>query len=263
MLSMMIAKCFAKGCHQKSNDKEVKDMKKWRPCTGCRSHWLHVTCGGFCSDCQPSSSNSIEAMKNSFCSQIEEKGRKCLKRSADRSPLSVRQKSQMSKRLEDSLGFKEGKENSSSVLGKRQRKPVQPPCLTPNPIVISPVKKSSPSNHDSSKFKKPPPAEPASKPKMAKKRKISVEKSLEPPGKKAKKAVSTAPGGTPKKYPSEPHTKFQREKLVKKVVEVKMAEDGTHNPDRLLFHVRSNQPIAHGEVEAEESYDWLKDLSHR
>jgi len=46
-------------------------------------------------------------------------------------------------------------------------------------------------------------------------------------------------------------------------VEVKMAEDGTHNPDRLLYHIKNNQPIDKGEPEAEESYDWLNDLSHR
>lgn len=42
-----------------------------------------------------------------------------------------------------------------------------------------------------------------------------------------------------------------------------MAEDGTHNPDRLLYHILNNQPVANGEYEAEENYDWLKDLSLR
>lgn len=78
--------------------------------------------------------------------------------------------------------------------------------------------------------------------------------------KKAKK-ISTAPGGTPKKYASEPHAKLKPAKKV--VVEVKMAEDGTHNPDRLIYHVKNNQPIDKGEVEAEECYNWLKDMSQR
>merc|ERR1711981_1267906 len=74
-------------------------------------------------------------------------------------------------------------------------------------------------------------------------------------------STSTASGsGTPKKYASEPHAKF-RDKIEKKLVEVKMAEDGTHNPDRLLYHILNNQPVANGEYEAEENYDWLKDLS--
>ena len=46
-------------------------------------------------------------------------------------------------------------------------------------------------------------------------------------------------------------------------VEVNLAEDGTHNPDRLLYHVKNNQPIDQGEDEAQESYAWLSDMSHR
>ena len=81
----------------------------------------------------------------------------------------------------------------------------------------------------------------------------------EPIAKKARK-VSTAPGGTPKKYAqNEPLN--TRKARVKKVVEVKMAEDGTHNPDRLLYHIRNNQPVDKGEPEAEESYDWLVELN--
>ncbi len=71
-------------------------------------------------------------------------------------------------------------------------------------------------------------------------------------------------GGTPKKWASEPHAKFKdNPKRIKKVVEVKILEDGTHNPDRLLYHVRSNQPVDKGESEAEESYDWLLNMSKR
>jgi hypothetical protein len=63
-LTMMIAKCFARGCSSKAAQ-ELKgaetqmDMKKWRPCMGCRSHWIHIKCGGFCSECQPSSNDAI------------------------------------------------------------------------------------------------------------------------------------------------------------------------------------------------------------
>lgn len=71
----------------------------------------------------------------------------------------------------------------------------------------------------------------------------------------------TAPGGTPKKYASEPHTKLPRGTKVK--VEVKIEADGTHNPDRLLFHIRTNLPIDKGEPEALESYDYLNDMSNR
>ena len=46
-------------------------------------------------------------------------------------------------------------------------------------------------------------------------------------------------------------------------VEVKIEEDGTHNPDRLLFHIRTNLPIDKGEPEALESYDYLNDMSNR
>ena len=42
-----------------------------------------------------------------------------------------------------------------------------------------------------------------------------------------------------------------------------MAEDGTHNPDRLLFHIKNNQPIDKGETESEESYAYLDDMSQR
>ena len=209
---------------------------------GCRSHWIHPSCGGLCSDCQTGSAiTPIEAMKNSFCTQVD---KKIHKRQSDRSPLSIKQ-SQIAKRLQDSVGFKEGKENSSSVDGKRLRKPTTPPSLTP---IIK------------------PPEVPAPKPASVtidyntKKRKLSLSK-VEPVAKKPRK-VSTAPGGTPKKYASaEPHS--VKKGRIKKVVEVKMAEDGTHNPDRLLYHVRNNQPISSGEVEEEESYDWLNDLSQK
>ena len=46
-------------------------------------------------------------------------------------------------------------------------------------------------------------------------------------------------------------------------VEVKIEKDGTHNPDRLLFHIRTNLPIDKGEPEALESYDYLNDMSNR
>lgn len=126
MTQMMMAKCFAKGCHQKATAKEmIKDFKKWRPCGGCRSQWIHVACGGFCSDCQPAGGGGGETnVVKSASSTVQ-------KRSADRSPLSIKQ-SQIAKRLQDSTGFREGKENSSGSLGaKRQRKPVAPPSLTP------------------------------------------------------------------------------------------------------------------------------------
>ena len=90
----------------------------------------------------------------------------------------------------------------------------------------------------------------------------------EPTAKKSKKAekagnVKTASGGTPKKYASEPHAKLPKNSGKKIVVEVKMAEDGTHNPDRLLFHIKTNQPIDKGEIEAEESYAYLDEMSQR
>ena len=81
------------------------------------------------------------------------------------------------------------------------------------------------------------------------KRKLSASnETIQPTAKKAKKSskcsigkakkssklsletgIKTTPGSTPKKYASEPHTKLSRKKVN---VEVKMAEDGTHNPDR-------------------------------
>ena len=126
----------------------------------------------------------------------------------------------------------------------------------------------------SNAIKKSPPVE--SKPaisgtNVSRKRKLSTSKN-EPKAKKVKRAsnkstgsrstsatstpatasssssTSTASGsgsGTPKKYASEPHAKF-RDKIEKKLVEVKMAEDGTHNPDRLLYHILNNQPVANG-----------------
>ena len=219
-MTMMMAKCLAKGCFEKATENEIKDFKKWKPCMGCRSHWIHVACGGFCSECQP-----LENSKS--------------KRSSDRSPLTIKQ-SLEAKRLEDSAGFREGKENAS-LSGKRQRKPVAPPALTPS--IAAP---SIDENTENSR-----------------KRKLSLEPNLTENSSSApakKRRISTAPGGTPKKYASEPHAKLPRKKIV---VEVKMAEDGTHNPDRLLYHVKNNQPIDQGEVEAEESYEWLRQMSSR
>ena len=100
-------------------------MSDWRPCLGCRSYWIHVVCGGFCSECQPNPviGNVKSIAGNGTTGKI--------RRSSDRSPLSVKQ-SQIAKRLQDSLGFKEGKENTTNMGGKRQRKPVAPPALTAN-----------------------------------------------------------------------------------------------------------------------------------
>ena len=67
----------------------------------CRSHWIHVVCGGFCSECQPST-NLIENVKSIF-SPNDTSGSK-IRRSSDRSPLSVKPESQIAKRLQDSLG---------------------------------------------------------------------------------------------------------------------------------------------------------------
>ena len=99
IMTMMMA-CFAKGCHQKDVETEVQDVSKWRPCMGCRSHWIHVQCGGFCSDCQANNASPIEAMKTTFCSQIKTTKKS---RASDRSPLSIKQ-SQIAKRLESSSG---------------------------------------------------------------------------------------------------------------------------------------------------------------
>ena len=163
------------------------------------------------------------------------------------------------------LGFKGGKENNTSTDGKRQRKPAAPPSLIPEHIEKSKKPETVSIEKSQKNESKPQTAttkktESTKQPNISRKRKLSSSKN-EPVAKKCKK-VSTATGGTPKKYASEPHSR-EINKRVKKVVEVKMAEDGTHNPDRLLYHVLNNQPIANGEHEAEESYDWAIDLSHR
>ena len=244
-MTMMVAQCFAKNCIHLHESSVLQDEHKLRPCMGCRSQWIHTGCG-LCSDCQTGNMTTpMEAMKNSFCSQVD---KKIHKRSSDRSPLSIKQ-SQIAKRLEDSVGFKEGKENGACLNGKRHRKPTTPPALTPiiKPSEIPVLSSSTAKNSDTNN----------------KKRKLSLGNKGEPIAKKARK-VSTAPGGTPKKYASadEPHS-GKRKARIKKVVEVKMAEDGTHNPDRLLFHVRNNQPIDKGEPEAEESYEWLDQLTQK
>lgn len=308
----MRCKCFAKVCRYTTETEVVQeDLSKWRPCMGCRSQWIYIQCGGFCSDCQGNNSSPIEAMKITFCSQIKTAAiTKAKSRNLDRSPLSIKQ-SHIAKRLESSSGFKDGKENGTNVVeGKRQRKPAAPPALTPESTIEMAKPKSNLAenskteerseseqpvdvNNDAIKnsvksnaIKKSPPVE--SKPSfsgttVSRKRKLSTSKN-EPKAKKVKRAsnkstgsrltsatstpnssssTSTASGsGTPKKYASEPHAKF-RDKIEKKLVEVKMAEDGTHNPDRLLYHILNNQPVANGEYEAEENYDWLKDLSLR
>ena len=150
---------------------------------GCRSNWIHPSCG-LCSDCQTGSNiTPIEAMKNSFCAQVD---KKIHRRSSDRSPLSIKQ-SQIAKRLEDSTGFKEGKENSSNLNGKRIRKPTTPPSLTPivqPPTEIPQAKNTANLNNSDTNTKK---------------RKLSSSKATEQPLAKKARKVSTAPGGTPKK----------------------------------------------------------------
>ena len=101
-MTMMMAKCFAKGCtHKTSSEKNNTGfvVSDWRPCMGCRSNWIHVVCGGFCSECQPNP--VIESVKSIFNSGGKEGSK--VRRSSDRSPLSVKQ-SQIAKRLEDSSG---------------------------------------------------------------------------------------------------------------------------------------------------------------
>ena len=169
------------------------------------------------------------------------------------------------------LGFKDGKENSTSVQGKRHRKPTAPPALTPENVVDKPnttatnttKKNVEPTPNTASNNNKPKNSKKSSSPDSGKtvstsrKRKLSASNNEstqhhQPAPKKVKRvsnnsqqpstsAASTS-GGTPKKYASEPHAKI-RDKIRKKVVEVKMAEDGTHNPDRLLYHVKTNLPI--------------------
>ena len=72
---------------------------------GCRSHWIHVVCGGFCSECQPLSPAIVDTVKSVYSSSTggTEVGSK-IRRSSDRSPLSVKQ-SQLAKRLQDSSGM--------------------------------------------------------------------------------------------------------------------------------------------------------------
>ena len=152
-------------------------------------------------------------------------------------------------------------ENSKTEEGSELEDPVD----VNNAAIKSSVKSNA--------IKKSPPVE--SKPSISgttvsRKRKLSTSKN-EPKAKKVKRAsnkstgsrltsatstpnssssTSTASGsgsGTPKKYASEPHAKF-RDKIEKKLVEVKMAEDGTHNPDRLLYHILNNQPVANGKI---------------
>ena len=258
MMTIMVAKCFAKSCihlQEATTPTSVQGDQKLRPCMGCRSQWIHTGCG-LCSDCQTGNhmTTPMEAMKNSFCSQVD-KG-KIHKRSSDRSPLSIRQ-SQIAKRLQDSTGFKEGKENGTACLnGKRLRKPTTPPALTPVikpqdiPVATTTTKSTTTTAKNSDT--------------NTKKRKLSScgKTGGEPIAKKARK-VSTAPGGTPKKYASANEPLNTRKARVKKVVEVKMAEDGTHNPDRLLYHISNNQPVDKGEPEIEESYDWLVELNDK
>ena len=104
-MTNMMAKCFAKGCHQKVTESE-RDVSKWRPCLGCRSHWIHIQCGGFCSDCQANNASPIEAMKSTFCSEIKPTTTTTTKKSrtSDRSPLSIKQ-SHIAQRLESSSGM--------------------------------------------------------------------------------------------------------------------------------------------------------------
>ena len=80
------------------------NLKDWKPCMGCRSHWIHVVCGGFCSECQPLSPAIVDTVKSIYSStgtgtEVASK----IRRSSDRSPLSVKQ-SQLAKRLQDSSG---------------------------------------------------------------------------------------------------------------------------------------------------------------
>ena len=60
-----------------------------------------MVCGGFCSECQPST-NLIENVKSIFSPNDTSGGK--IRRSSDRSPLSVKPESQIAKRLQDSLG---------------------------------------------------------------------------------------------------------------------------------------------------------------
>ena len=115
-MTNMMAKCFAKGCHQKVTESE-RDVSKWRPCLGCRSHWIHIQCGGFCSDCQANNASPIEAMKSTFCSEIKPTTTTTTKKSrtSDRSPLSIKQ-SHIAKRLESSSGM--ALKNAFFILSK-------------------------------------------------------------------------------------------------------------------------------------------------
>ena len=259
-MTMMIAN--AKCCHEK----EPPEVRQLRPCLGCHSHWIHVACGGFCSDCQPSSMDA--SVRNATSGGNPENPAKIpaekRRSSDDRSPLTNIKQRSILKKLEDSAGFRKGKENTTtSVGGKRYRRSMTtPPSL--DPVIKAPVvaKKASKKLEDKSENNND--TVPAKIVVNTKKRKHSpntTPKSDPPPAKRSKK-ISTAPGGTPKKYASEPHAKSNAKRVAKKVlVEVKMAEDGTHNPDRLLFHLRNNQPIDKGETEAEECYEWLSNLS--
>ena len=103
---MMRCKCFAKVCRYTTETEVVQeDLSKWRPCMGCRSQWIYIQCGGFCSDCQGNNSSPIEAMKITFCSQIKTAAiSKAKSRNLDRSPLSIKQ-SHIAKRLESSSGI--------------------------------------------------------------------------------------------------------------------------------------------------------------
>ncbi len=141
LMTMATAKCFAKGCsvHQpvenqrpKADNQRPKAENDWKPCMGCRSYWIHVACGQFCSDCQPNNLETADTATAAPPDGHETKGRFFPEfQERERPPLSVKQ-SGIAKRLQDSEGFKEGKENlSRSLLGKRLRKPVAPPVLLP------------------------------------------------------------------------------------------------------------------------------------
>lgn len=188
------------------------------------------------------------------------------KRSSERSPLSVKTTVSIAKRLEVSPGFQAGKENALRSSKRARRSSDNNNDDDKKAAVVKPEKKKRKLNNNEVVNK------PQQEPQEQKKRRrlnnneVVKERQQEPQKKnKNKRKPSTAPGGTPKKWASDsPHNNnMERTRPKKKVVEVKMAEDGTHNPDRLLFHVRNNLPVDKGEYEAEEDYHWLQDLSCR
>ena len=120
-----------------------------------------------------------------------------------------------------------------------------PPIIESKPIPVSRKRKLSTSKNEPKAKKVKRTSNAGST--LASGGSASASRSATPTPTSANSSSSAAAGGTPKKYASEPHAKF-RKKIEKKLVEVKMAEDGTHNPDRLLYHIRNNQPVANGKI---------------